>query len=73
MKKPTSVDFIIRVGGLAVIYIIVIKLIRALFPGYESIAVYLITASVLILGVLDSLRRKKTSDKRNIRKRKKAG
>jgi hypothetical protein len=69
MKKPTIVDFITRVGGLILIYIIGIKLTSTLFPGYESITIYLMTAIMLVLSVIDSIRRK-TKSKVTSRKRK---
>jgi hypothetical protein len=57
------------VGVLMLIYIIGIKLTSTVFPGYESITIYLITAIMLVLSVIDSISRK-TKSKATSRKRK---
>jgi len=52
LKNPTWQDFVIRVGGVFVTFVVAILTAKTFFPGYESIAV-LIVAGVggVIVGV----------------------
>jgi hypothetical protein len=59
MNQPTLNDFIQKVGGVAVLFLIVIFVFNKLAPSYVGIAVFITSALVIIAAGLSEYKSKK--------------
>lgn len=69
MKEPKFSDFLVRVGGLGVIYVIAILMTNVFFPNYVNYVIFAITFVVIgYMSIKSWFQRKKTTrTKRNSR------
>lgn len=56
IKNPTWKDFVIRVGGVSLLFIVGILTAKAFFPGSESIAIFIIGIVVGVLVAIQTIR-----------------
>ena len=68
MNQPTLSDFILRVGGVAVLFLIVILAFNRLAPSYVGIAVFVTSALVIFLAGLREHKAKKKKERQKLKK-----
>ena len=59
MKSPSLRNFIVRVGGLAGIYLVAIFVAKQYAPGHEDEVIYVITIAVIVAVTIKGLMGKK--------------
>lgn len=62
IANPTWKDFVLRVGALAVVFILVIKTAQAFMPGHEGTAVMVVALAAIALAAVQEWRYKKRAD-----------
>lgn len=71
MSQPTLKDFIYRVGGALVLFLVVIISFNKFAPSYVGIAVYITSAFVILfVGLIEYKSKKKRELKKKRKKRK---
>lgn len=71
MKHPTLNDFIIRVGGATVLFLVVIFTFNKFAPSYVGIAVFVTSAFVIFFAGLIEFKAKKKRELKKQRKNRK--
>jgi O-antigen/teichoic acid export membrane protein len=70
MKKPTLNDFVIRVGGVAVLILVIILTFNEFAPSYAGIAVFVTSVLGVFFAALFEYKAKKKRKLKKTKKRK---